>query len=260
MIDETLVRRLERAEARNVLGCAEARAEWHGFQHSHIWIAGGRAIFAGHWTHLTQAVALGVSGPIEAGDVHRISGFFRDRYAVPTANVPDRMPWVLAALANGGYKELGAVNVLARRISAQDLEHQQSQVQVAVDEDSWIRACSQGFRQKDDIEPADLEIGAAAARCDGAVRLQVCADEEIAGTAAFGAYAHVGMFFADSTRAQFAGGGVQSSLIRARLAHARLVGCDVATCQVAPGSASERNYLRHGFQLLYTRVTMQTPN
>jgi GNAT superfamily N-acetyltransferase len=170
------------------------------------------------------------------------------------------MPWVLAALATGGYKELGAVNVLARPILPADANVRHSEVQIAPDEDSWIRACAQGFRQKDNIEPTDLEIGFAAARCDGALRLQVCTDEGIAGTAAFAAYARVGMFFADSTRLQFAGRGVQSSLIRARLAHARRIGCDLATAQVTPGSASQRNYLRNGFQVLYTRVTMQTPN
>ena len=260
MNDVTIARRLERAEARNVLGCAQARAEWHGFEHSHKWIAGGQAIFAGYWTHLTQAVALGISGPIETPDVHRVSDFFRDRYAIPTANVPHCMPWVRAALATGGYRELGGVNVVARPITADDATLWQPEVEVGVNEESWIRACSQGFRQKDDVESADLEIGAAAARCEGAIRLQVCTDNEIAGTAAFAAYSNVGMFFADSTRCQFAGRGVQSSLIRARLAHARRLGCDIATAQVAPGSGSERNYLRHGFQVLYTRVTMQTPN
>ncbi|MFO0829405.1 MAG: GNAT family N-acetyltransferase [Phycisphaerales bacterium] len=45
--------------------------------------------------------------------------------------------------------------------------------------------------------------------------------------------------------------GVQSALLRARLARARAEGCDAATISCEPGSASERNIVRAGFVPVY---------
>lgn len=58
---------------------------------------------------------------------------------------------------------------------------------------------------------------------------------------------------------RFRNRGVQSALIRARLAHARTlaasgVNCDLAMIVSRPGIASERNILRAGFQLVCTRA------
>jgi len=50
--------------------------------------------------------------------------------------------------------------------------------------------------------------------------------------------------------------GVQSALVAARLADARAAGCDVAVIVTQPGSTSQQNAQRRGFDLLYTRATL----
>ena len=65
--------------------------------------------------------------------------------------------------------------------------------------------------------------------------------------------------------AQFAGAatapahrrrGIQSALLSARLADAAAAGCDVAVITTQPGSKSQQNAQRRGFDLLYTRAVL----
>ena len=50
--------------------------------------------------------------------------------------------------------------------------------------------------------------------------------------------------------------GVQSALLDARLAIAGQSGCDVAVVTTQPGSKSQENVQRRGFELLYTRAIL----
>ena len=50
--------------------------------------------------------------------------------------------------------------------------------------------------------------------------------------------------------------GVQAALLSARLADAAAAGCDIAVVTTLPGSKSQQNVQRQGFDLLYTRATL----
>jgi GNAT superfamily N-acetyltransferase len=50
--------------------------------------------------------------------------------------------------------------------------------------------------------------------------------------------------------------GIQSALLSARLADATAAGCDLAVITVQPGSKSQQNAQRRGFDLLYTRAVL----
>jgi GNAT superfamily N-acetyltransferase len=50
--------------------------------------------------------------------------------------------------------------------------------------------------------------------------------------------------------------GVQRALLSARLAVARGAGCDLAVITTQPGTQSQANAQRHGFDLLYTRAIL----
>ena len=56
------------------------------------------------------------------------------------------------------------------------------------------------------------------------------------------------------------GRGIQSDLIRCRLAAAARGGCDIAMVTAAPGSASERNLLRNGFSIAGTTLAVRLPS
>ena len=65
------------------------------------------------------------------------------------------------------------------------------------------------------------------------------------------------MLFADSTIARHRRRGLHHELIAARLNEALAQGCDLATASTLPGSGSQRNYERLGFEVVYTRVTLE---
>jgi len=50
--------------------------------------------------------------------------------------------------------------------------------------------------------------------------------------------------------------GVQTALLSVRLADAVTAGCDLAVVTTQPGSTSQRNVQRSGFDLLYTRAVL----
>ena len=54
--------------------------------------------------------------------------------------------------------------------------------------------------------------------------------------------------------------GVQTALLSARLADAAAAGCDVAVITTQPGSKSQQNAQRQGFDLLYTRAVLVKPS
>jgi len=53
--------------------------------------------------------------------------------------------------------------------------------------------------------------------------------------------------------------GVQTALIAARVADAAVAGCDLAIVTTQPGSKSQQNLQRRGFELLYTRAVLVKP-
>ena len=54
--------------------------------------------------------------------------------------------------------------------------------------------------------------------------------------------------------------GVQTALLHYRLADAAARGCDLAVVVTQPGSASQQNVQRQGFELLYTRAILVLPS
>src|SRR5437879_4711851 len=103
--DAVLARRIETAEAANARGCAPAGAEV-------LDIAGGCAIFVGVDSPLTQAVGIGLSGPVSHAELDRLESFFRSRGSRGSIDFcPLADPSLMALLADRGYRALEFNNV-----------------------------------------------------------------------------------------------------------------------------------------------------
>jgi hypothetical protein len=224
------------------------------------WLAGGYAIFAGYWTHLTQVIATGVSGPVTTTDVLKVAQFFTERSAIPVVHVTDRLPAVVGRFRSEGFRELGLSHVLVRRVPRQrelatyrtPIVHRLRPTHAR----EWVRASTQGFLCRDEVSDDELIIGRTLRMAPGQQFHIRAPHGEIAGTAAMSAWSGVAILYGDSTRVSCRHRGVQTNLVRARLAQARLAGCNVAASFVQAGSASEKNYLRCGFEKLYSRITL----
>ena len=93
--DAALARRLEAAEAANASGCTPSSPDA-----AFLDIAGGCAIFVGADSPLTQAVGIGLHGPVSAAEVDALECFFRTRDAKVSIDLcPLADPGLLEILA-----------------------------------------------------------------------------------------------------------------------------------------------------------------
>ena len=86
-------------------------------------------------------------------------------------------------------------------------------------------------------------------RCDGV----------IAGGASLMITGGIAQFTGAATAPAYRRRGIQNALLARRLTDAAEAGCDIAVITTAPGSKSQENAQRRGFQLLYTRAMLIKP-
>jgi GNAT superfamily N-acetyltransferase len=84
-------------------------------------------------------------------------------------------------------------------------------------------------------------------------------DGEIAGGAAVRLDGTVAQFCGAGTLPVYRRRGVQTALLRARLADAAAAGCTVGVVITQPGSKSQQNAQREGFSVLYARQLLVKP-
>jgi GNAT superfamily N-acetyltransferase len=251
--DRTLALRLESAEAANAVAMTLI-AGLHGVVAESI--AGGMAVFAGARSAMTHALGIGLHGPVPETELERLERFFAERN---TPCVIDLCPLadtsVLAFLQNRPYRLIEVNNVLVRRVGPDDVLADSPGVRVVDDGELplWSRVVSEGFAEHTPPTPEMIDL--MAAMCRGSRCWAAGGEQPVAG-AAMGIAGGVAILFSDATLPRARRQGWQSALIRARLEEARLQGCDLAMASVLPGGASHRNYERHGFELLYTRVNL----
>src|SRR4029077_2379928 len=90
----------------------------------------------------------------------------------------------------------------------------------------------------------------------GVVRYAAWRDGVMAGGASFHTAEGIAQFTGAATAPAHRRRGVQTALLSARLADAAAVGCDIAVVTTQPGSKSQQNVQRRGFDLLYTRAVL----
>ena len=101
------------------------------------------------------------------------------------------------------------------------------------------------------IEAAERDFAAA-----GVIRYAALRDGVMAGGASIRMTAGVAQLTGAATAPAHRRRGVQTALLSARLADAAAAGCDVAVVTTQPGSKSQQNVQRRGFDLLYTRAVL----
>jgi len=101
------------------------------------------------------------------------------------------------------------------------------------------------------IERAERDMAAA-----GVQRYTALRDGVIAGGASFRLAEGVVQLTGAATVPAHRRRGVQTALLSARLVDAAVAGCDIAVVTTQPGSKSQQNAQRQGFDLLYTRAIL----
>ena len=259
--DTALAARIEHAEAQLIAKAADASPA--GLVTP---IAGGVATYAGPGSPFNKVAGLGFGGVPSAAALDEIEAEFAARDApvqIELAHLSD--PAIGALLSGRGYALTSFENVLGRAIddapAPPGIEVRPSGEEEL---DAWLDVVADGFAHpdgqgvpshedfpRDVLERAERDFAAA-----GVTRYVALLDGVIAGGASFHIADGVAQLAGAATDPAHRRRGVHTALLAARLADAASAGCDIAVVTTQPGSQSQENVQRHGFELLYTRVIL----
>ncbi len=268
--DTALAERIERAEVDLISAHTRAahrrQGEGAGFLTP---VAGGVASFADHGSPYNKVAGLGFAGVPDVDDLETIERAFADR-GTPTqielAHLAD--PQVGILLTERGYRLESFENVLGRTIDRSPQRPPPPGVEVrrsADDEfEAWLGVVADSAAHPDteglpwhEEFPRDIyELAQRDSFGAGVLRYAALRDGVLAGGAELRITDGIAQFAGAATAPQHRRHGIQSALLQARLAAAAVAGCDIAVIVTQPGSKSQQNSQRSGFDLLYTRAVL----
>ena len=264
LLDLELARRIELTEARAGAAAAEGLARLRPESGAAVErIAGGYALYAGAGSPVTQAVGLGLAGAVSKEEFARLETFYRDRNEPVRAEVcPLADASLFEHFGAAGYRVTEFSNVMACRLpnGGEKLRREDSieVTRIAAEQiDLWNLTVAQGFSSGAAVSEEMLEVMKGFALAEGVECYLASVEGAAAGGGTLSVRDGVAGLFGASTLPAYRKRGIQRALLQARLARGAELGCELAACLAQPGSSSQRNMVRHGFQVLYTRVKFE---
>jgi GNAT superfamily N-acetyltransferase len=264
-----LAARIDRTELALVVGMADqVRAAGVPVD---VWPIGGSfAVLGERGSPFNKLIGLGFGEPVDPSALEVIVRAHASRRA--------RLQVELSTLANTdvgrllterGYRLIGFENVLARRL-ADVPETSGGAIEIgavsAADSNVWIRTVTDAFQQPDVFDGPESHESFDRATLErtyryftavpGTSRLLARLDGVVAGGASLFMREGIAMLCGAATLPASRRRGVQSALLHARLAQARTAGCDLAVVTTQPGSKSQENVQKAGFELIYSRAIL----
>jgi ribosomal protein S18 acetylase RimI-like enzyme len=267
--DTTLAARIERAEAQLIAGCNEAARRRSGTAGFLTPIAGGVASFADHGSPYNKVAGLGFGGVPDPAALDEIQQAFAVRGAptqIELAHLAD--PEIATRLTARGYRLESFENVLGLALTAHADRVTPAGIEVrlsrAEESEAWLDVVAEGSVHQDtqgvpwhEDFPREMIIDSGRDSAEaGAVRYAALRAGILAGGATMRLADGVAQLTGAATAPAHRRHGVQTALLAARLTDAAAAGCDVAVIVTQPGSRSQQNAQRQGFDLLYTRAVL----
>jgi GNAT superfamily N-acetyltransferase len=266
LLDLALARRIEYAEAQaGAAACTLLARNRPAAGATVERIAGGYVLFAGRSSPVTQAVGLGLDGAVSKEDFLRLEAFYQQKSEPVRAEVcPLADPSLFEHLGACGYRVTEFSNVMACRLPrTRSALRSPGGIEITRVEpgqiDLWNLTVAQGFAGNGAVGAEILEVMKGFGSARGVECFLASIDGRASGGATLSVRDGVAGLFGASTLPAFRSRGVQTALLLERLKRAEELHCDLAACLAQPGSSSERNIVRQGFQVLYTRVKFEKP-
>jgi GNAT superfamily N-acetyltransferase len=266
--DRDLARRIERAECQ--LSCAivdavRARAA-DAFA---MPLGGGAAVYTGTASPINKVIGIGF-GPIADTEWDEVERRFANKCCAVRVELSTLSDTTIAqALTRRGYVLEEFENVLAFDLARTPLPAAPETDGLAVTRDdrdprSWMDVVIEGFRHPDGSpqssesfpDEALRQVYADLGAWPGFARYLAFVNDVAAGGGALRVHGNIAQLCGASTLPRFRRRGIQTALLRRRLADARAQGCAMATVTTQPGSKSHHNAQRQGFELLYPRAVL----
>lgn len=257
-----LAREIEMAEAEAAVACAEKMRGSGEANAAVAEVAGGYAIYCGANSPITQAVGLGLNGVVSTEDFDRLGEFYFGRnepVRVETCPLADAS--LIEHYRERGYHVSEFSNVMVRPVEKAGRATIPAEIditRVADGEiDLWTLAVAQGFAEHFPVTQELLDVMRLFASGKNTESYLARIEGKVAGGATLAARGRIAGLFGASTLPAYRKRGVQTALLEMRMARAAELGCELAMSLAQPGSASQRNITRRGFQTLYTRVKFE---
>lgn len=226
-------------------------------------IGSGHAVFCGDGSPLTQVCWLGFEQPLTTDQLDEVERFFSGR-ATNWEYVIHPMcdPSVLSVVVSRGHGHAQYENVMAIELANWSLgstSHDPIGISVVEVAGSaridWASLSMRAFFGGDIPENCTNLANIIAA--SSATRAYLATiDGQPAGCASMSVGDRAVYLGGAATLPEYRGKGVQSALLRKRIADAQANGASVAFCECLVGSQSQRNQERAGFRVLHTKIVL----
>lgn len=261
--DVNLSQKLERAEARANADFVETRARLMP-ESGATWIdvGGVYAMFDGVESPCTQTFGLGIFDTIAVAQMEKLEAFFTTRGAAVFHEVsPMADPAITPMLSDRGYRPIEYTSVMYRSLSGTDkgkpLKNPALTTRIIErDEvDLWARTSAGGWATEDEsLADFMFSFGRVSAQCAGAFPYLAELDGRAISTGMLFIHGEIAMLAGASTIPDGRNNGAQTALLESRLKFAASKGCSLAIMGASPGSQSQKNAQKNGFDIAYTRT------
>ncbi len=228
-------------------------------------IGGGQLVLFGRGMYVNRGLGLGLGVDVSSGDLDTLEAVSVAAGVDPEIEVcPWAQPPLLELTAERGYRLRWFRSVLIRPTAHHGDPPPAgvvtSTVVDAVGLAQWQESSAVGFGAVG-ADPAGKQArlvsdryADALSRAAGTRLYLASVDGQPVGAAALTLRDGLATLSGMSTTPPARRRGVQAALLAHRLYDAAEAGCDLAMTSAVPGGVSERNLLRHGFTLAYTKV------
>ncbi len=227
-------------------------------------IADGAAVFAGVGSPMSQATGIGLDGPVNDSDLDELEAFYHRRGSAARLVVcPLADATLISALGDRGFVVAEFEQVMVRDLrsipeAASSLELEISRA-TPDDLDVYMDTVGPNFTPDGVVSPEMRQMMKAVFLMNNSNIFLARLGGVHAGGGSLLVHNGVAMLAGAATLPEHRKRGVQAALFQARLAHALELGCDLAVMGAMPGSGSQRNAERKGFQVAYTKAVLVRP-
>jgi GNAT superfamily N-acetyltransferase len=266
-----LAARIDRAEARM---CAEV-AHFVGASQPDaapavVPISGGLAVYVTPSSPVNKVIGLALDTALDVETLERIETHWQGKgeaVRVELSVLAD--PSVGSILTDRGYRLHGFEHVLGLELNGREPAPATTNISVdlATEQElpTWIEIAVEAFMHldgtgsvPDDALPRDrlAKVIEEVMGAPGFLRYLARIDGQAVGEAAMRIDGDLAQISGAGTLPHARGRGVQKALLQRRLLDARRAGCKLAVVTTAPGTRSQENVMRRGFELLYARAIL----
>ena len=226
-------------------------------------ICGGHMIFAGLGSPIGRATGVGLDREFTTEDLNRVEQFYREHQAPSQVDLcPMHEPAVFELFKGRGYAIAELNNVLYRKLDAAE-KFSPAPAGCEIRRSSPEEADRAGAIVENAFFPdgAPEAFGGLIApfyQMEGALAFVATVEGKLVacGTGLVIPEHRVFALCGAGTLAEFRGRGLQTALLRARMAAAVGAGCEYAVVVTQGGTTSQRNAERLGFRVAYSKVTV----